>query len=145
MSNRKIQEVGLKFRYLHIPVPVHVPGTCQTSCDDRLKAGPFTRRPASPRVPEGWGPGLPVPEWLEPSGTSGTLYLFFRNSHEKNVQKKDPGKCWQCAGSAGQKGKKNLIAGKSYEKMVHKKDLGNRENFAFLPYKGILMECMIAS
>jgi hypothetical protein len=34
-------------------------------------------------------------------GTSGTLYPFSGISYEKIVQKKDPGKCWQCAGSAG--------------------------------------------
>jgi hypothetical protein len=31
---------------------------------------------------------------------SGTLYLFSGISYEKNIHK-DPGKCWQCAGSAG--------------------------------------------
>ena len=34
-------------------------------------------------------------------GTSGTLYLFSGNSHEKMVQEKDPGNTWQYAGCAG--------------------------------------------
>jgi hypothetical protein len=38
---------------------------------------------------------------LLPSGTSGTMYLFSGKSHEKIVQKKDPGNISQCAGSAG--------------------------------------------
>ena len=38
-----------------------------------------------------------------------------------------------CAGSAGQKGKKYLIYGNFYEKIVQKKDPGNRENFVLLP------------
>ena len=40
-------------RYLHVPVPVHVPGNCQTACDDRLPAAPRPRDPASPGVSEG--------------------------------------------------------------------------------------------
>ena len=50
----------------------------------------------------GWvGPGPSGFGEDEPSGTSGTLYLFSGISYEKNVHKKDPGKCWQCAGCAG--------------------------------------------
>ena len=28
-------------RYLQVPVPVHIPGNCQTACDNRLRAGPL--------------------------------------------------------------------------------------------------------
>jgi hypothetical protein len=36
-------------------INVHVPGKCQTACDDRLKAGSLRGDPASPRVSEGTG------------------------------------------------------------------------------------------
>ena len=49
------------------PVPVYVPLNCQTACDDRLKAGPLREIGQPPGFGgDGWGPGLPVPEWLEP-------------------------------------------------------------------------------
>jgi len=58
-------------------------------------------RAGQPRGFGGVGPGPTGAGEDEPSGTSGTLYLFSGISHEKNVHKKDPGKCWQCAGCAG--------------------------------------------
>jgi len=42
-------------RYMPVPVPVQVPGNCQTVCDHRLKAGPLRGDTASPGVSEGMG------------------------------------------------------------------------------------------
>ena len=43
----RYRSLSQTLRYLHIPVPVPVPGNCQTACDDRLKAGPLREsRPA---------------------------------------------------------------------------------------------------
>ena len=99
-SHFRYRTLSQTLRYVPVPVPVPFPGNCQTACDDRLKAGPLRGRGQPPgfgRV----GPGPSGTGEYEPSGTSGTLYLFSGISYEKNVHKKDPGNCWQCAGCAG--------------------------------------------
>ena len=84
-----------------IAEPIPVPLTPPKAPIREILRAPKTPAPAKPgaAIYRVLVCRLSIPKCsLSPSGTSGTLYLFSGISYEKNVQEKDPGKCWQCAG-----------------------------------------------
>jgi hypothetical protein len=59
------RSLSQNLRYVPVPVLVHVPGNCQTACDDRLKAGLLRETGQPPGFSrDGWGLCRKFPGWI---------------------------------------------------------------------------------
>jgi hypothetical protein len=120
-------------RYLPIPGPFMFRAIVKRHAMTCSKLGRYVRS-ASPRVSEGWGPGL---RSINPgSWTKSTCFpeSLTRKTYRKKIPETaiDLSNCPEENPVLDKVDKRYSISGISYEKIVQKKDPGNRDSFVQL-------------